>query len=197
MESAAYVLVSRALPNGLAVYRSLLERLPCDRPLDDGEAAEIGGAVLLYSLYFRLLELEAGPEPGEAMERAFDRLRSEPEIRPALIASVRKRYEGMLHHKVFRSDATVLEFIGERAWHVAYPGQDTDHDSDSAFQGFMQYLVEESYGSSRIGISPERCRTTPNRGRSFLCIEVRPGDIRRSSTPYARQGRSRYPTTLN
>ena len=47
VENAAHVLISRALPNGLAVYRSLLESLPCDRPLDDGEAAEVGGAILL------------------------------------------------------------------------------------------------------------------------------------------------------
>jgi hypothetical protein len=110
------------------------------------EAAEVGGAVLLYSLYCRLLELEAGPEPREAMECAFDRLRSEPEHSPALIASIRKRYEGMLNYEVFRSDVTILEFIGERAWNVAYPGQETDQDSASAFEGFVQFLIAESYG---------------------------------------------------
>jgi hypothetical protein len=162
VESAAHGLVSRALPNGLAVYRSLFERLPCDHPLDDGEAAAVGGAVLLYGLYCRLLELEAGPEPGEAMERAFDRLRSEPEHSPALIASVRKRYEGMLHYKVFRSGVTILEFISERAWHVAYPGQETDQDSASAFQGFVQFLAEESYGKlQEWNLVCEGCRSRP------------------------------------
>jgi hypothetical protein len=146
VESAAHVLVSRALPNGLAVYRSLLESLPSDHPLDDGEAAAVGGAVLLYGLYCQLLEIEAGPDPRAAMERAFERLRSDPEHDSALVAAIRARYEGMLKYKVFRPNVTVLEFIGERAWHIAYPGQEMDERPSTAFEGFVQFLAQKSYG---------------------------------------------------
>jgi hypothetical protein len=144
VESAAHVLISRALPNSLAVYRSLLEALPCDCPLDDQEAAAVGGAVLLYGLYCRLLELEGGLDPEAAMERAFQALTPAVGHDPALIASLRDRYDGMHAYKVFRPNVTILQFIAERAWHVAYP--EHQMDEESAFQGFVQSLVEDSYG---------------------------------------------------
>lgn len=146
VESASHVLISRALPNGLAVYRSLLDKLPCDCELNDPDAAAVGGAVLLYGLYCRLLELEtdSGPDPSTAMERALQCLTPEAGHDTALIAGIRERYDGMCRYKVFRPYVTILEFVAERAWHVAYPGREME--KDSAFQGFVQFLAEESYG---------------------------------------------------
>lgn len=144
VESAAHVLVSQALLSALAMYQRLRdEHLPPEHPLDDEEAAALGGAVLLCGLYCRLLELEH-PEPLEAMERAFTVLESDPELDPALVAAIKERYDAMDSYKVFRSDATVLEFIGERAWHVAYPNEEVENPS--AFQGYVEALVEDSYG---------------------------------------------------
>lgn len=50
----------------------------------------------------------------------------------------------MCTYKVFRSNVTILEFIGERAWHLAYPGEEVV--SGSAFQRYVEVLVTESYG---------------------------------------------------
>jgi hypothetical protein len=143
VENAAHVLISRALPRSLAVYQSLRQTLRCDCPLQDREAAAVGGAVLLYGLYCRLLKLEGGPEPEVAMQRAFEALTPAVGHDPAFIASIRDRYVAMHEYKVFRPNLTILQFIAERAWHVAYPEHEAEEES--AFQGFVQSLVEDSY----------------------------------------------------
>ena len=142
VESAAYVLASRALPKCVAAYAQLRGQFPKDRLLDDDQARSVGGAVLLYGLYCRLLELEHA-DPTEAMNRAFTRLESEPEFHAELLAAWRRGYEAMCAYNVFRSNVTIVEFIGERAWHLAYPGEEVVNDS--AFQRYVEVLATESY----------------------------------------------------
>ena len=49
----------------------------------------------------------------------------------------------MCAYNVFRSNVTIVEFIGERAWHLAYPGEEVVNDS--AFQRYVEVLATESY----------------------------------------------------
>lgn len=146
VESAAYVVVSRALPNCVAVYATLREKFPNDRLLDDDQARAVGGAVLLYGLYCRLLELEDA-DCKESMSRAFARLESEPEFPNELLAVWRRGYEVMLAYPVFRPNVSILDFIAERAWHLAFPGEEMVNDS--AFQRYVEVLAAESYGKLR------------------------------------------------
>lgn len=146
VESAAYVLASRALPNCVAVYATLREQFPKDLQLDDNQARVVGGAVLLYGLYCRLLELE-DTDSIEAMNRAFARLESEPEFPAEFLAAWRRGYEAMCAYSVFRPNVTILEFIGERAWHLAFPSEEAVNDS--AFQRYVEVLSAESYGKLR------------------------------------------------
>jgi hypothetical protein len=97
----------------------------------------------MYGLYCRLLELEHS-DPTEAMNRAFARLESEQEFDAGVLAAWRRGYEAMRAYSVFRPNVTILEFIGERAWHLAYPNEEVVNDS--IFQRYVDLLVSESYG---------------------------------------------------
>lgn len=144
IETAAYALASRALQGCASAYFLLLNDVPTDKPLDDATARAVGGAVLFYGLYCRLLELQQGPGPRAAMQRAFARLESDPEFSAELVVAIKSGYEKMLGYKIFRANVTILEFISERAWNLAYPGEDAV--PDSAFQKYVEILVSQSYG---------------------------------------------------
>ena len=104
----------------------------------------ISAAILFYGLYCKLLEQENGPEPKEAIGRAFARLEAEPELDLNFVKEIRQDYEVMLSYKIFRSNATILEFIGERAWHLAFPNEEMQEDA--RYSPYFELLINESYG---------------------------------------------------
>lgn len=144
IESAAYVLITRAVPNCIEVVKVEGAKIPSPRSIDEERLESISAAILFYGLYCKLLEQENGPEPKEAIGRAFARLEAEPELDLNFVKEIRQDYEVMLSYKIFRSNATILEFIGERAWHLAFP--DEEMQEDARYSPYFELLINESYG---------------------------------------------------